>query len=41
MCRGVGVRVELFPSNSPVFPGVYHRKQANVPSTLESESTAG
>lgn len=37
-CRragGVGVRVELFPVNSPVFPGVYHNMQANVPSTSE------
>lgn len=37
-CRragGVGVRVELFPPNSPVFPGVYNSIQANVPSTLE------
>lgn len=32
---GVGVRVELFPPNSPVFPGVYHSMQANLPFALE------
>lgn len=40
-CRragGVGVRVELFPPHSPVFPGVYHSMQANMPSTLEQKA---
>lgn len=27
--------MELFPPNSPVFPGVYHSMQANLPSALE------
>lgn len=30
--------MELFPPNSPVFPGVYHSKPANVPSTLDMKA---
>lgn len=44
-CRlvgGVGVRVELFPPNSLVFPEVYHSMQENVPSLhFGAESRAG